>query len=227
MSSSSEVLREVAWEDLRVAERPDLRTGVWTRLGHDSVLGDDVTEATLGRLAERTRSSARAQGYAVGWAEGRREALEAAAHAEVAADEERHHAEQRRTMEHKLALESLTRAADELQRAVDEACVRVADQASAFAFEVVSALLDRELALDPVFDVVRRVLAVVPAGSVARVRLNPAVAASPGLAALTEHGVGIVGDADLFPGDALVEIDTSVIDLRVSSALERLREVLR
>lgn len=227
MSSSSEVVRAVAPADLRVPERPDLRTGVWTRLGDDRVLGDDVTEATLDRLAERTRTAARAQGYAVGWAEGRREALEAAAHAEVVAEDERLRAEQRRDQEHKRALESLTHAADELQRAVDDACARVADQASAFAFEVVSALLDRELALDPVFDVVRRVLAVLPAGSVAQVRVNPAIAASPGLAALTEHGVGIVPDADLFPGDALVETDTSVIDLRVSAALERLREVLR
>lgn len=227
MSSSSEVVRDVAHADLRLAARPDLRSGVWTRLGNDSVLGDEVTEATLGRLAERTRTAARAQGYAVGWAEGRREALEAAAHAEVANAEERRRAEQRRDEQHRLALESLARAADELQRAVDEACVRVADQASAFAFEVVSALLDRELALDPVFDVVRRVLAVLPAGSLAQVRLHPAVAASPGLAPLAEHGVGIVADPDLFPGDALVETDTSVIDLRVSAALERLREVLR
>ena len=227
MSSSSEVVRAAAPADLRVAERPDLRTGVWTRLGHDRVLGDDVTEATLGRLAERTRTAARAQGYAVGWAEGRREALAEAAHAEVAADEERRRAEQRREGEHRLALESLTRAADELSRAMELVCTRVGDQATGLAFEVASALLDRELTLDPVFDVVRRALAVLPPGEVARVRLNPAVAASPALAALTDRGVRIVADADLFPGDAFVETDTAVIDLRVSAALERLREVLR
>src|SRR4051794_29241221 len=57
---------------------PELRTGVWTRFGDSNVLGDAVTEETLSTLAESTRTAARSQGYAVGWAEGQRAAREQA-----------------------------------------------------------------------------------------------------------------------------------------------------
>ena len=82
MSSSPD--RQVLY---RAADRPDLRTGVWTRLGDSAVLGDPVTEAALDGLAERTHSAARAQGYAVGWAEGRQEALVRMSEVEAAADQ--------------------------------------------------------------------------------------------------------------------------------------------
>ena len=81
MSSSSEA--RSTCRPAAPAEPPDLRTGVWTRLGDDRVLGDAVTEAVLGALAERTRDAAQAQGYAVGWAEGQRGRRCAAAAAEA------------------------------------------------------------------------------------------------------------------------------------------------
>src|SRR5688572_17219799 len=58
---------------------PELRTGHWTRLGSESVLGDLVTESVLGDIADRVRAAATAEGYAVGWAQGRRDAAAAAA----------------------------------------------------------------------------------------------------------------------------------------------------
>src|SRR3712207_5437512 len=80
---------------------PELRTGSWTRLGSSSVLGDAVTEHTLSGLAEQAQAAARAQGYATGWAQGRR-AAEARAEEEsrqVAA--ERLLEDQRRADEHR------------------------------------------------------------------------------------------------------------------------------
>lgn len=213
----------------RHAERPDLRSGVWTRLGHPSVLGDDVTEQALGRLAERTRSAARAQGYAVGWAEGRREALaraEATAHAAESAAADREH---ERDAEHRAAVEALQAAAGELRRAVADVCDRVAHQASDLAFEVTRELVQHELAVeeDPGAAVVRRVLAVLPATHVATVRLHPAIAESAAASALGDQGVTVRPDAALAPDDAVVEVDQAAVDLRIESALDRLRQALR
>ncbi|HEY9562838.1 MAG TPA: hypothetical protein VIR30_03615, partial [Nocardioides sp.] len=74
MTSSSEarVLRGPV--DVTVLPAPDLRAGEWTRFGSGNARGDAVTENTLAALADSTRDAARAQGYAVGWAEGRRRA---------------------------------------------------------------------------------------------------------------------------------------------------------
>ena len=78
-SSDPVVLRDLPTEDVGTAPTgSDLRSGSWTRLGDGGVVGDPVTEAVLGPLAERVRAAARAEGYAAGWAEGRRRAQEAA-----------------------------------------------------------------------------------------------------------------------------------------------------
>ncbi|HEY1134125.1 MAG TPA: hypothetical protein VGE77_06075, partial [Nocardioides sp.] len=53
---------------------PELRTGNWTRRGGPGVLGDPVTEELMDALATSTRAAAQSQGYAVGWAQGRRDA---------------------------------------------------------------------------------------------------------------------------------------------------------
>lgn len=226
MSSSSEASGTRAW---RHAERPDLRSGVWTRLGHPSVLGDDVTEQALGRLAERTRSAARAQGYAVGWAGGRQEALARAEETARVAAQQAAEREHQRDAEHRRAVDALLRAADQLQRAIGDACDRVADQASGLAFEVTRELVRHELALeeDPGAGVVRRVLAALPVDGIATVRLHPSNAESAAARELAARGVVVRPDPHLDTDDAVVEVDGSAIDLRVGTALERLREVLQ
>ncbi|RYJ00844.1 MAG: hypothetical protein EON52_22750 [Actinomycetales bacterium] len=213
----------------RHAERPDLRTGVWTRLGHPSVLGDDVTELALGKLAERTRDAARAQGYAVGWAEGRQEAL---ARAEETAAASRRAAEQReaqRDAEHRRAVAALQAAAAELRGAVGEACEQVATQATELAFEVTRELLAHELALeeDPGAGVVQRAIANLPAAHFTTVRLHPAIVDKPAARALAELGVTLKGDLALGLGDAVIEVDDAAIDLRIEGALARLKQALR
>ena len=208
---------------------PDLRTGVWTRLGDHAVLGDEVTETALGALAERTRDAARAQGYSVGWAEGRREALELATVTATMVEQRHREEELRREREHRTAMAALVAAADALRTAAQDVATRIADQAVDLAFELTATIVGHELAseVDPGAAVVSRVLAVLPVDPTTTVRLHPTVAHGDAAAALAEHGVRLVVDPDLSRHDAVVETETSAIDLRVDRALARLREALR
>ncbi|WP_296606022.1 FliH/SctL family protein [Nocardioides sp.] len=224
--SSSPDGRQVLY---RAVDRPELRTGVWTRLGDKAVLGDEVTEAALGSLAERTHSAARAQGYAVGWAEGRQEALVRMSEVEATAEQRHHDEEERREEEHRAAAAALADAADALRRAAADATAMIAEQATELAFELTRTLVGHELsaAADPGAAVIARVLATLPDDPSTVVRVGTATADSHAAVLLQEHGVRLVVDPDLGPGDAVVETDTAAIDLCVPSALARLREVLR
>lgn len=212
----------------RSAQRPDLRQGRWTRLGDERILGDEATEAVLGRLAERTRAAAQAQGYAVGWSEGHQAALRRGAEeaAVIAAEAERR--ELAREQEHQAALATLRRSAAALSTSATEVAERIAAQATELALEVIGTLLGHELAAaaDPGAAVVARALAVLPDDPTTRVRLHPAVAASASSADLLPHGVAVVPDASLDRHDVIVETDTTAIDQRISQALARLREAL-
>lgn len=212
----------------RSADRPDLRQGRWTRLGDERVLGDEATEAVLGRLAERTRAAAQAQGYAVGWAEGHQAALRRAAEeaAVLAAEAERR--ERAREQEHQAVLATLQRSAASLSAAATEVSDRIAQQASELAFSTICTLLGHELAAtaEPGPAVIARALAVLPNDPTTRVRLHPFVAGSAATADLLPEGVDVIADATLDLPDVIVETDTAAIDLRISQALARLQEVL-
>lgn len=209
--------------------RPDLRNGVWTRLGDHAVLGDEITEAALGVLAERTRDAARAQGYSVGWAEGRREALELATVTATMVEQRHEEEELRREREHRTAIAALVAAADALRTAAQDVATRIADQAVELAFDLTETIVGHELAseVNPGSAVVSRVLAMLPDDPTTTVRLHPTVVHGDAVAALVEHGVRLVGDPDLAQHDAVVETETSAIDLRIDRALARLREALR
>ena len=213
----------------RAAARPDLRSGVWTRLGDSAVLGDPVTEAALGGLAERTHSAARSQGYAVGWAEGRQEALVRASEAAAAAEQRQRDEEDRREREHRAAAAALADAVVALRDAPQDSITRIADQATDLAFELTQALVAHELsvAADPGAAVIARVLAALPDDTGVTVRVHPTTGASSAAGLLVEHGVRLVVDPGLGPGDAVVETERAAVDLCVTSAMERLREVLR
>lgn len=207
-----------------------LRAGAWTRLGDDNVLGDLVTEHVLGGLAERARGAARAQGYAHGWSAGRREALEqerleAKRRAELA-ERDRDERERARAAEHSAAMNALAAALAEAEQRVAELCAHVEQRAVGVAFELVEQVLDRELAVAPPQDVVRRALNLLPPDGAAAVRLHPAVAGSDAVRPLVEAGVRVREDADLGPHDVVVELpDGSAIDDRIAAGLRRLREV--
>lgn len=207
---------------------PELGSGEWTRFGPASVLGDAVTEGALAGMVEDARAAARSQGYAVGWAQGRREAAAEAELAARARDEE--HAQERRrwAARQQTALDALQRAAEQLARATEEAQALVHAQATALARELTELMVGHELRATPdtAADVVARVLAAGPADRPFVVRLHPDAADSTAVAALAEHGVRVVPEPGLAPADAVVEVDDHVLDLRLGSALDRVREVL-
>ncbi|MDR7252838.1 flagellar assembly protein FliH [Nocardioides sp. BE266] len=171
---------------------------------------------------ETTHDAARAQGYAVGWAQGRREA-EAAVRAE--ADELARTAaarEEQRDLELVAALGALRETASAAHALLADACRRVDEQAGALALELTRTLVGA-VEPDPAH-VLDRVLGLLPAHAVASVRLHPEVAALAG--DLTDAGVLVVADPSLGRADAVAQADDHVVDLRVDEALARLAEVL-
>lgn len=207
----------------------ELRTGEWTRLGSNGVLGDVTTEATLKGLAERSRRAARAQGYAQGWAEGRR-AGEARSRMEAEVTAQlRTEADDVHRREHDVALKALTAAAQKLAAELSEACTALEGHVVEAALQIAEAVIGREpaVATDPGADAVRRALTVLPHDVTTFVlRLNPADHARLDRTVLAGHAVTVVDDPTVPSGDAVVETDTSVIDASLAAALGRVREVL-
>lgn len=203
---------------------PELRTGLWTRFGASNVLGDEVTEGTLAALAESTRTAANSQGYAVGWAAGQRAAREEVRLEAAATEQQRLRTEAQRAQEHQAALSALELAALKLHDAAAEVCARIETQATDLAWELTRELVGHEVASADSADVVRRVLALLPSEPVVRIRLHPQDAAAAD--ALTTDGVVVVADSTLSRGDALVEAEDHVLDLRLDTALARVREAL-
>lgn len=228
MSSSPE-LRVVRGSSANAATdlpTPELRAGQWTRLGGDRILGDAVTEQTLTTLASSIRGAAQSQGYAVGWAQGRREAAAAARSAAELTARQSAAAEARREDQHTATLQALRSAMSGLDETLAGLTREVGEQASELALELTRVLVGRELAEVSASDVVHRVVAVLPGRPDVRVRLHPDVAGHPAMATLTDQGVVVVPDPTLDLPDAVVEAPDHALDLRVDSALDRLREVL-
>lgn len=232
MTSSSTdpaVVRDVEFTTVRATALDiDLRAGNWTRLGGSSVLGDSVTEAALHGLAESARAAARAQGYAVGWSEGRRageEHARAQAEAEMR-DRSAEHA--RQAAEHEHAVAALRLAVQRLHGTVVEISAAVEAQTVDVALQLAEAVVGREVALadDPAADAMRRALALMPADTTVTVRLQPQDRAGLDPSEFAEYGVRLVDDTSLGRGDAVVETDTTVVDATVTAALARVREVL-
>ncbi|MGZ4461019.1 MAG: FliH/SctL family protein [Nocardioidaceae bacterium] len=229
-STSSEpvVLRDLPDGTVLAADVDgDLRTGRWTRHGSGRVLGDPATESALQHLAERTHRVARAQGYAAGWAEGRRVADERAATAERDTAARTRQVAEGAVAQQRLAAAALERAAADARDAFAALHADLAEQAVAFALELAEQVVGRELATaaDPGADAIRRAVAGLAAEPVVAVRLHP-----DDLAALDRGVLGAattyVADPTLARGDAVVETDTGFVDATVRGALDRAREVL-
>ena len=174
----------------------------------------------------QAHAAASAQGYSVGWAQGLRRAAEATrAEAEAAA---RAIAEDstRRQAEHDAAIAALTRAASELQSALATITARVEVQATELAWALTEELVGREVQAATGADVVRRVLALSPEGPVARVHLHPDHLAHAAVTDLVTRGIRVVGDATMGRADAVVEVEDHALDLRVESAMSRVRQAL-
>lgn len=230
-TSSSErparrVIAAVDATALRPVATPDLRTGHWAR--HAGVgLGDRVTEDLLGTAVEDARRVARAQGWSAGWADGMRAAREATAAELTAAREAAHAGEQRRAAEHGAAVAALREAAQQLLARTEQAEAEVAEQAVGLALAVTEAVLGAAAAAQTPHELVQRALRAAaedPCRQVV-VRVPGPTAAAVGADEVPDH-VTLRADASLAAGDAVVELDDTVVDLRVASALRRVREVL-
>ncbi len=206
----------------------DLRAGTWTRLGGSSVLGDLTTEATLDTLAERTRAAAQAQGYAAGWAEGRRRALAAAESTRAEQDARTAAAGAAQVAEQQSLVAALIAAAEQGRADFDARYDALAGQALDLALRIAEEVLQREVAVadQPGTDALRRALAPVDPRVAVTVRLNPADRDQLDPAVLAGRPVTVVADATLARGDAVAETDHGLVDATVAGALARVREVL-
>ena len=206
---------------------PELRDGAWTRFGDAAVLGDVVTEQALAGLAQSTRHAARAQGYAVGWAQGRQEATADAVEAASLAVQLESVAAARRESEHRAALDALHRAAAAFSEAVVATACQLEDQSLRLARELTEVIVGHELrhTPEPADDVARRVLAVLPSGVPVTVRVHPDVADSAATV-LVGPELRVVADPTLGLDDAVVTTADQVVDLAIGAALARVREAL-
>ena len=184
---------------------------------------------------EAERQSARALGYADGWAQGQRAAL-----AQTRAETEavvRDAAELAARQAEVLArsIRALERAADELEARALPVMESAQDELAAAAVLVAETLLGRELELRAggSLDAVHRALALAPQGRPLRVRLHPdeyeavrAALASAPQADTAGRVIDLVPDATIEPAGCVVDCDATRIDAQLGPALARVREVL-
>jgi flagellar assembly protein FliH len=192
---------------------------------------DPLQRSGLDELAAVARQDARAEGYAVGWAQGRRAAEEAAHREAAAAAAERAQFAQRSQSSLLSALRALTAAADALEARAVVPASELSAALVAGSFELTQALLGRELTLarDPGLDAIRRALVLLPENRPVTARLHPDDASAT-RGALAEASLGrdvlIVADPTVERGGAVVDCDATRVDAQLGPALERVREVL-
>jgi flagellar assembly protein FliH len=125
---------------------------------------------------------------------------------------------------------SLAGAADDLRRRQALELAGLEDGLARAAVDLAAAIIGRELevAASPGGDALARALALVPAGSVAVVRLHPS-----DVAALGDGPVGdpsgaltVIADPAVEQGGCLLEVGDSRIDAQLGPALDRVRAAL-
>jgi flagellar assembly protein FliH len=212
-----------------MSSSPDLRArvpGAGPRVGilRGLVAAEGAAPSGAVAVGGTAVRDARAQAEATGFAEGYAAGV-AAAEAEVAARAAAFEEGCRR------ALAALRQAAEDLRRRQAVALDEVADQAAALALEIARAVLQREVAAsaDPGRDALARALHLVPDEGPVAVRLHPADAARAGDVAdlLPGREVVVVPDPSVQPGGCLVQVGATRVDAQLSTALERVAEVLR
>jgi flagellar assembly protein FliH len=182
-------------------------------------------------LAEAT-AAAHASGFAAGWAQGQREseirtqALHAQLQAEAAAAAE---AQRQASVR---AIAGIAAAADTLERQMVPAASDVEELLLHTAFSIAETILGRELELgsEPGRDALRRALELAPPNRPVTVRLSPAdhaaLTATGAEPPVTGRDITLVPDPQVRSGDALADCDATAIDARISTALNRIRQVL-
>jgi flagellar assembly protein FliH len=183
-------------------------------------------------LVAEARATARAQGYAAGWAEGKRQATAAA---QTSLD---HAAVTAATATADLAtrldrtLTAVAGAARSLEQRAAQTSAEAAELILSAGLALAEALVGHELAVSrtPGEDAVRRALALAPIGRPVLVRLHPAdhavLAAAGAQREVDGRTVTLLADPVVGPGDAVAECDATTIDARLGAALDRVRDLL-
>jgi flagellar assembly protein FliH len=232
----TEVLRGTAATDMPTARLDvELRTSRYL-LGArpDPRLADPALERAFEEVATQVRTAARAEGYAVGWAEGHRAATEQVRATTAEAARQRQAESEAWTESVRGTLSALARGATMLEERAVTPATELRDAVLHAAVELAEVLLGRELTLatEPGMDALRRALTLAPAGRPVTARLNPEdlPAARNALAALPEGELGrqvhLVPDPSVERAGCVVECDASRVDAQLSGALARVREVL-
>lgn len=168
---------------------------------------------------EESRDEARREGYEHGYAEGlAKAAVDAAALRE----------------EHTIRIENGVSALNKLISDFEDAHRQLLQEIQAAApklvFQLVEQLLGRELELSksPGKEAIARALAFDSSEGKAKVRLNPADLET--ISDLSEFNrtreIELIADSSVEVGGAIAEVDNSVFDARLSTALERVRQVI-
>jgi flagellar assembly protein FliH len=159
------------------------------------------------------------RGYDAGYADGQRDAEEAARDVEregIARVDN--------------AVTALSRSVDAARSAYEERSAQLESAVPRFAFALLEALFDREsvLAVDPGREAVARALALDESYLPAVARLSPADAGTIGEFAdlALSRPLTVVADPTVESGGAMVEIGSTTIDSQLSRALERVRAVI-
>lgn len=190
-----------------------------------------VGELPLDLRGEADR--ARTRGYADGFAEGRRVALDEA-HQQQAAEAERMRQLREAYLQQRGAALNAVRTA---QAALDEQLVHVGELSSArieeLAVELAMVILGAELS-DPARSAAhafRRALDQAPVARWTRVAFSERDAAvleeDPDAASLLHDGIEVIASPAVDDGGAVVEVDGGAVDIRVAAALRRASAALR
>jgi flagellar assembly protein FliH len=189
-------------------------------------------------VIDRSRASASAVGYALGWSQGLRDARESIATERAEASEANRKLASQASTSVEALLVSIAAAAAQLEASAQLARERDEDAILAAAVEIAEALMGRELADTDraTRNALARALRLAPAHEPVTVRLNPTVYATMSekgfdalLGAVVESsGRTIVFEPDptLGVGDALATCTATSIDARLSEGVRRVREHL-
>lgn len=199
----------------------------------DARLVDPRLARLVEQAAEKAREQAAAEGFALGYREGR-----AAVDREVQTEIARIRLEAEDSVRQRLddlhaAASALAAAAADLERAAVPVFAEAADHLGPAVMALVEGLLGRELATDrpAVLDAVRRVVTATAAGAPLTLRLHPDDAAlvtggDIDVETIAQRPVTVLADPAVERGGAVADSGARHIDAQLSRALDRLRAEL-
>lgn len=175
---------------------------------------------------------ARTRGYADGFAEGRRIALDEARAQRSAEAEQLRREREAYAVQYASALAAFDGARSAMADRVDAMSALSVDRIEELAVELATEIIGAELS-DPACSAahaLRRALTEMPVDRWTRIAVHPrdgeTLRADAGSAAALA-AVEIVDDASVSPGGAIVQITDGAVDLRVAEALRRASAALR